>query len=132
MVTASGDDTARIWNARTGVCLVVLRGHTDVVNTAMFSPDGTRVLTASGDRTARIWSVPTGAQLIALRGHQSWVTDGAFDHDGSLVVTASHDHTARIWSSAFAGTLTVLKRLARALVTRPLTSQERATYDLGP
>src|SRR5262245_18773765 len=32
-----------------------LRGHTDSVNTAIFSPDSERVVTASADQTARIW-----------------------------------------------------------------------------
>ena len=29
--------------------------HDDEVNSAAFSPDGSRIVTASGDKTARIW-----------------------------------------------------------------------------
>src|SRR5436305_10987510 len=52
--TASGDQTARIWDAATGAEIAVLRGHKDQVSAAAFSPDGSRIVTASGDQTARI------------------------------------------------------------------------------
>ena len=65
MVTASDDQTARLWDAATGKALVTLEGHTDRVWSAAFSPDGTRVVTASFDKTAKIWRVfPTTQALI--------------------------------------------------------------------
>ena len=36
---------------------LTLAGHEDWVQSAAFSPDGTRIVTASADRTARIWDV---------------------------------------------------------------------------
>jgi TIR domain/WD domain, G-beta repeat len=55
IVTASGDNTARIWDAASRKEIAVLRGHNVRVKSAAFSPDGTRIVTASGDNTARIW-----------------------------------------------------------------------------
>ncbi len=57
MVTASGDNTARIWDARSGKVLATLEGHSEYVGAASFSPDNTRVVTASSDGTGRIWDV---------------------------------------------------------------------------
>ena len=57
VVTASLDNTARVWEAATGACLRVLAEHTDDVNSAAFSHDGRRIVTASDDRTARVWEV---------------------------------------------------------------------------
>lgn len=37
--------------------IAVLRGHQDRINSAAFSPDGSRIVTASYDKTARIWDV---------------------------------------------------------------------------
>jgi WD40 repeat protein len=34
---------------------VRLEGHSSGVNSALFSPDGQRILTASEDGTARVW-----------------------------------------------------------------------------
>jgi hypothetical protein len=57
IVTASSDQTARVWDAKTGAILATLSGHNGWVNSAAFGPDGSRVVTASLDRTARIWQL---------------------------------------------------------------------------
>ena len=49
--------------------LAVLSGHGERVNSAAYSPDGTRIVTASFDKTARIWDARTGVQLAVLSGH---------------------------------------------------------------
>ena len=67
------------------------------VNSAAFSPDGTRVVTASDDKTARVWDAKTGAALATLSGHTNAVLSAAFSPDGTRVVTVSEDKTARIW-----------------------------------
>jgi len=65
VLTASHDNTARLWDATTGAELVVLRGHESWVLSAVFHPSGARVLTVSTDGTARIWRVfPTVAELV--------------------------------------------------------------------
>ena len=52
-----------------GAQLAALSGHGDIVSSAAYSPDGTRIVTASVDKTARIWDARTGAQLVVLSGH---------------------------------------------------------------
>ena len=41
-----------MWDAKTGAAVATLSGHTEAVNSAAFSPDGSRVVTASWDKTA--------------------------------------------------------------------------------
>jgi WD40 repeat protein len=79
------------------------------VNTAWFSPDGSRVVTASDDHTARIWDAATGAPMAVLRGHDAGVDEASFSADGARVVTASQDNTARIWDAATGQEMTVLR-----------------------
>jgi WD40 repeat protein len=95
VVTASGDDTARVWDAITGQPVTPPMKHNDKVNHAAFSPDGKRVITASDDETARLWDAATGepaSALIKLSGH---VTYAAFSPDGRRVVTTSFEQPAR-------------------------------------
>ena len=65
VVTASTDKTARVWNAATGIEIMTLKGHSDTVASAAFSPDGTRIVTGSTDSTARIWDAATGNEIRA-------------------------------------------------------------------
>jgi WD40 repeat protein len=97
IVTASKDNTARIWDATTAKEIAVLRGHEDPVYSAAFSPDGPRIVTASSDNTARIWDAATAKEIAVLRGHDDHVHSAAFSPDGSRIVSASWDKTARIW-----------------------------------
>jgi len=97
-VTASADQTARLWDAHTGKLLAVLGGHTGRVGQALFSPNGTRVVSASEDGTLRLWDSQTGELIGVLRGHGD-VFNGApvFTPDGSRLVSGSTDGTVRIW-----------------------------------
>jgi WD40 repeat protein len=99
VVTASADDTARIWDAQNGKVLCTLWGHSGPVQTAAFSPDGTRVVTASWDDTARVWDAQSGKLLCTLEGHSAKLNGAAFSPDGTRVVTASDDRTARVWNA---------------------------------
>jgi len=77
----------------------VFSGHTDILEFAAYSPDGTRIVTASRDRSARIWDARTGATLAVLSGHQNVIQSAAYSPDGTRIVTASPDRTARIWDA---------------------------------
>jgi hypothetical protein len=108
IVTASGDNTARIWDASTWRMLVELKGHSSILRSAVFSPDGKRVVTASWDKSARIWDAKTGGMLVELKGHADRVESAIFSLDGKRVVTASADRTARIWDASTGVTVTKL------------------------
>ena len=150
IVTASYDNTARLWDAKTGALLATLSGaygcgakrgvqsgrqprrhrsrttprgcgtprpafcslrSRDIrvpVNSAVFSPDGSRIVTASSDSTARLWDAKTGIVLATLSGHTGPVWSAVFGPDGSRVVTASDDNTARLWDATTGAALATL------------------------
>ena len=62
-VSASGDETLKIWDVQTGQCKCTLSGHSSYVNACCFSPDGGSVLSGSADNTLKIWDATTGACL---------------------------------------------------------------------
>ncbi|MGO9037041.1 MAG: protein kinase domain-containing protein [Steroidobacteraceae bacterium] len=88
--------------------VAVLSGHEAKVNSAAYSPDGSRVVTASNDKTARIWDAHTGIELAELSGHEDHVAFAAYSPDGTRIVTASDDKTARVWDARTGHELTVL------------------------
>ncbi len=78
----------------------VMRGHTDAVSSAAFSPDGKRVITASFDRTARVWEASAGRSVAILRGHTGRLRYAAFSPDGKLALTLGDDDPgARLWEA---------------------------------
>ncbi len=100
VVTASWDNTARVWNTETGEAVTPPLEHGDRVVLASFSSDGTKVVTASWDNTARIWDAKTGKPLSPPLQHTAELTLASFSPDGRYVVTASTDNTARVWNAA--------------------------------
>ena len=84
---------------RSGAEVLTLKGHTGYVNSASFSPDGSRIVTGSWDNTARVWDAKSGAEVLTLKGHTSGVMSASFSPDGSRIVTASKDQTAKVWDA---------------------------------
>jgi WD40 repeat protein len=106
-LTALSETPARLRNWDWGYAralinseLATLEGHLYNVNSAAWSPDGTRIVTASNDNTARVWDSATGKSLATLQGHTEPVNSAAFSPDGTRIVTASYDKTARVWEAA--------------------------------
>ena len=99
VLTASWDNTARLWEAESGKPLATFQGHTAWLNNAVFSPDGRQVLTASKDNTARLWEAESGKLLANFQGHDRSVSSAVFSPDGRRVLTASSDQTARLWEA---------------------------------
>ena len=96
VLTASDDNTAKLWDARTGAELHTFR-HEDDVNSAVFSSDGKYVLTASDDNTAKLWDACTGAEPHTFQ-HEYRVKSVVFSSDGKYILTASYD-TAKLWDA---------------------------------
>ncbi len=100
IVSASWDNTLKIWDANTGSCLQTLTGHTDDVSSASYSPDGTKIVSASGDNTVKIWNANTGSCLRTLTGHTNYVNSASYSPDGTKIVSAaSWDNTIKIWDA---------------------------------
>eukprot|EP00123_Amoebidium_parasiticum_P005640 comp16785_c0_seq1/m.15164 comp16785_c0_seq1/g.15164 ORF comp16785_c0_seq1/g.15164 comp16785_c0_seq1/m.15164 type:complete len:335 (-) comp16785_c0_seq1:83-1087(-) len=80
-----------------------LKGHTDRVWCASWSPNGQTLATCSGDKTVRLWGVEGGQWVCVgtLEGaHTRTVRCVAWSPCGRLLATASFDATTCIWEKA--------------------------------
>jgi len=66
-VTASGDGTARVWGASSGVQLSVLHPPGGKVYDATFDPSSQMIATADEDGTARVFLCDACASLEQLK-----------------------------------------------------------------
>src|SRR4051812_18099697 len=74
------------------------KGHTGLVYSVAFSPDGKVLATGSFDNTVKLWDFATGKELHTLKGHTNQVYCVAFSPDGNLLASASQDKTVRLWN----------------------------------
>ena len=47
----------KIWDSRTGKLVRSFRGHTGLVSSLAFSPDGRRLVSGSRDTTVKVWDL---------------------------------------------------------------------------
>ena len=73
VVSASDDDTLKLWDAATGTELRTLAGHSGCVTACAVSPDGAFVVSASNDQTLKLWDAATGKKLRTLSSHSDRV-----------------------------------------------------------
>jgi WD40 repeat protein/serine/threonine protein kinase len=100
-----GDFSLRLWDATSGLTLVIFDGHESVA-AAAFSPDSRFVATATADEffsvrrssgSASLWDAATGKRLIEFKAGDIPVTSVAFSPDGRRIVTGDALGTARVW-----------------------------------
>jgi hypothetical protein len=59
IMTASLDETAKIWDVGSGKCLQVLRGHKEGLNYAQINEAGDKIVITSVDSSVMVWDLRT-------------------------------------------------------------------------
>jgi WD40 repeat protein len=75
-----------------------LAGHTSLVCSVAFSPDGQHIVSGSADKLVKVWSVSGGKEVASLAGHTSYVLLVAFSPDGHYIVSGGWDKLVKVWS----------------------------------
>ena len=97
--SGSSDGTIQLWNVENGIHTKTLKGHTDMVRTLAFSPDGKTLVSGSEDDTLRMWDTNTGRMLRQLSGHSNDVKSVTFSRDGKILASGSKDASVRLWEA---------------------------------
>ena len=73
-----------------------MKGHTEDVETVVFSPDNTKLASGSYDKTARLWDVATGTLLRVFEG-EGTVHTIRFLPNNTLLTSESTNVKVKIW-----------------------------------
>ena len=71
-----------------------LEGHTDIVVSVTYSPNGWHIISRASDKTIRIWDAETGATVgNPLEGDTRGVSSVTYSPDGWHINSGSDDAT---------------------------------------
>jgi hypothetical protein len=99
VITAGGDDTARVTRLATKKTVTVMRWHIpSLESVSAIGPDGSLVVTSGGDNVATLRDLATRKTVAVLRSDACCTRGMAFSPDGKLVAVASHNVT--VWNVA--------------------------------
>lgn len=75
LASGSRDKTIKIWEVRSGKCVLTLIGHDNWVNDLVFHPGGRFLLSVSDDKSLRIWDLNNGRCFKKMQAaHDNFIT----------------------------------------------------------
>jgi nucleoside phosphorylase len=72
VVSASWDNTLKVWDLASGRAEATLDGHADRVTVCAVTPDGRRMVSVSRDNTLKVWDLEAGACLVTHRANTAY------------------------------------------------------------
>jgi WD40 repeat protein len=103
LLSLSGGDQVRLWDARTGRQRARFDAHAPnlalaAANSSLaLTPDGKLLAVAAVAPDIQLWDPLTGKEVGRLQGHTAGVWALAFAPDGKTLASGSWDRTVRLW-----------------------------------
>jgi WD40 repeat protein len=87
-----------IANLSSGISLEkTLTGHSSLVWSVAYSPDGQTLASGSHDTTIKLWNIKTGNLLQTFTAHFVSVNSVVYSPDGQTLASGGYDKTIKIW-----------------------------------
>ncbi|HJT55153.1 MAG TPA: helix-turn-helix domain-containing protein [Ktedonobacteraceae bacterium] len=80
--------------------LYVYRGHSDLVTSVVWSPDGKRIASGSYDHTVQVWHALSRSRVLVYRGHHNDVVTAVGWSPNAHYIASGADHSVQIWNPA--------------------------------
>ena len=97
LVSASRDNSIRLWDADTGNSRLMTKGHTEPIIALGFLEDGKTLASGSFDCTLRLWNTEAKDQQLIPVKHRWFAFGFAFSQDGKTVAIGSVGDDVRLW-----------------------------------
>ena len=94
-VSASDDNTLKVWDLKSGTLRLSLEGHRKSVNAVAVTPDGQAAVSASKDNTLKVWDLSTGKEIVQFIGESSMICS-AVAPDGKTIVAGERSGRVHI------------------------------------
>ena len=96
-VSASFDQSIRLWDGKTGKFMKKFTNHVARVYQVAWSADSRMLVSASKDTTIKVWDMRHKKLMFELPGHADEVYAVDWSPDGEKVASGSKDRRLRIW-----------------------------------
>lgn len=87
-----------IFDVMTGKADKTLKGHKELIESAVFSADATLLSSVGWDASIRIWDVASGEETGVMKGHKKGIRSVAMSSDGKRIATVN-DREFKLWDS---------------------------------
>jgi WD40 repeat protein len=102
LAIGSYDATTLVWDVPGGREVTRLHGHLNAVHSAVFTPDGARLVTlCSNAEAAKFWDTATWQELITLNG-PGLIREATFSMDGDVIFIRTDQGRHAWWAPSFA------------------------------
>lgn len=109
-LSASDDQTVRLWDLQGRRCMCVFQGHTAAVMCVAVAPNGSRqALSGSWDGSVRLWDIDAGKEIRRITGAWKTVKCAAFSPSGARFVFGSDDHKLHLYEKESGREIRVLE-----------------------